>query len=82
MIEQQLIPAAISYYQSALKVDRLTKPLAFAPSVASRCGNIIPPEDLADGIDADLVIFVIAAEGNGEALASASSCVLHSETKR
>ena len=82
MIREQIIPAAISYYQTALKVNPVAT-LKIAPEVAQRCGSVSPPSSLADGIDYDLALFIMGAVNEDSSSgASARPCVLAAPTER
>lgn len=73
------MPSAISYYEAALKVIRLTSPL----KVRKACYDRIPPEYLTkDGVPADLVILVVTDRLAGSVLAGGGACSLSTINNR
>ena len=79
-IKNQLVESAVAYFESTLKVIRMTSPLI----VDGSCGSIDPPDELLTlGVDADLVILV-TAEYNEEAsyVAYSIPCSLDWDTNR
>lgn len=72
-IKNQLVPSAISFFSSALKVRRLEEPL----TVDFPCSDLSPPSSLAtDGVDADLIILVTAHSFDESFVAAALPCGL------
>lgn len=83
-IQQQLIPAAISYFQTTLKVDPLSSNIVVSQATAKQCGMSSPPAALSGaGISADLVLFVTGkSDPDSTATASSRPCVLMDKTNR
>lgn len=82
MLKEQIIPAAISYLGSSLKVNRLPI-LKIDSRVASFCGSVTPPKELSEGVPFDLVVFIMGRnDSDSSSAASSRPCVLMAPTDR
>lgn len=72
-IQNQLVPSAIGYFSSTLKIIRETEPLM----VDFECADLVPPKELGTvGVDADLIILVTAMYFEETFVAAALPCAL------
>jgi len=74
----ELIPAAIAFYQSALKITRITVPL----SVRDGCNDYYPGSAVRNGVNADLIILITAESSDETYLAYAVPCRLSNVDNR
>jgi len=82
-ISNQIMPAAIAYYQSALKVVRLTQEISMRNSETQFCAGVNVQSALYDGVDADLVLLVTAVrDTSADYVASASTCFIATDNYR
>ena len=72
------MPAAISYYQTTLKVNRFDT-LKIERSDLDACGVEPAPQELVDGVEADFIVWttLLPPEENSNFLATASTCMFH-----
>jgi len=78
-ISEQLVPAAIAYYQAALKVNRLTGPITLTRAETQQCIGVDPQGSLEQGVHADLVLLVVARYNPKKVIASSGACFLSEE---
>ncbi len=70
------MPAAIAYYQAALKVNQLVEPITVSDAQAKRCAEVSSTDTLRNGVDADLVLLITGADEPNEGyIAYATACV-------
>jgi len=82
-ISEQLVPAAIAYYQTALKVIPNADPIIYSDSTIKKCIQQSSPKALKDGVEADLVLFITGLSNPDlPVLALANACDLHPTTNR
>jgi len=83
-ISEQLIPAAIAFYQATLKVIPNSDAIIYSDATIKQCVQESSPKALRDGVHADLVLFVRGeySEEEDAPVASASACDLHPKTNR
>jgi len=82
-ISEQLLPAAISYYQVALKVNRRKNPIFIDQYHLDDCAEVEPQKSMEKGIEADLVLLVRGyRDPYSKTIASAKSCFRESSTNR
>jgi len=82
-ISQQIMPAVVTYYQSALKVKRLTETLSMSSTETQYCAGVDVQTELANGVDADLVLLVtVTRDPTSSYIASASACYVDTDTNR
>lgn len=78
-IRNQLVPSAISYFQSTLSVRRLQVPI----KLQFACADLKPPSSLVTkGVNADLVVLVTAQEFAESFVAAAVPCGLSNDDNR
>ena len=78
-VKNQLVPSAISFFQSTLKVIQTVGPLV----VQEPCGGLYPSLDLMiNGIETDLIILVTAGVYEESFVAAAMPCGLDDNTYR
>jgi len=83
VIQQQLMPAVIAYYEAALKVSRATAPIQYSNADAQECAKVDAVDSLKNGINADLVLFITGAnEPEKGYVAYASACDIDPTTNR
>jgi hypothetical protein len=80
-IKTKLLPAAVSYFSTTLKVPQLSK-LSVAANRASICGLAIPAIYKNGGVQADIVLFVTGQSTSESWVAWAMACSLLSGTNR
>ncbi len=75
-ISEQLVPAAISYYQATLKVNRRKDPIYIGWKGIYDCARVNSQKSMTDGVEADLVLLVTAYDDRGVSAdhATAKSC--------
>jgi len=88
-ISEQLMPAVISYYQAALKVNRLHYPIKLGRVQTQECAGVEAQEHMEKGVKADLILLVTAFwkhpkidVGGTDALAFARTCFGLDSTER
>jgi len=82
-IQQQLVPAAISYYQAALKVNPISLPLKLSDADAKDCAEISSTEALRKGVEADLILLVAGENKPNETyMAYAMACQQEESSQR
>lgn len=75
----QLVPSAISYFQSVLKVKREQSPL----TADFQCADLTPPKSLmTTGVNADLILLITADYFQESFVAAAVPCALTEPTNR
>jgi len=82
-LQNVLVPPIISYFQATLTVKYpLTGKLSFRSSVTTMCGQTTPQE-LINGIDADLAyFFTVNPQNDSSTVASSYACFLSSASSR
>ncbi len=82
-ISEQLIPAAISYYQATLKLNRRKSPIFIDQERSQGCAQVEPQKSMEKGIEADLVLLVKGYKDYfSNVLASAKNCYREYSTDR
>lgn len=77
-IQEQLMPAVISYYEAALKVKRLIPRIAMPDDLTYYCAKVYSNSALKSGVQADLVLLVLGLEEPDESyIAYASVCTTY-----
>jgi len=73
VLKNQIIKGAVEYYESALKVKRLTSNLVLAG--IDECIDVsVPEEHQTTGVDADVILYVTASSGDSSVVGWASYC--------
>jgi hypothetical protein len=81
-IKNELAPAVISYYESALKIKYpVDGKLVLSNSVRSLC-DLNTPSEFFSGVDADFAILFSSRSESGSILATSYNCQLASGSKR
>lgn len=77
-ISEQIVPAAIAYYQAALKAIPSPEPLSFPDSILKNCLNddkLSIPDALRDGVEADLALLITGSSNPSQPfIAVANAC--------
>jgi len=82
-ISEQVIPATIAYYQAALKIKRLEKPIKLSTSRIQNCTRVKLPKSIKQQwVKADLVVIVTGYFGDYRGIARANPCVYDDQTGR
>ncbi len=87
-LSEQLVLAAISYYQAALKVNRLKEPIYVSKGNLKECAKLEPQKSMEKGVEADLVLIVFGyhsfmfGQDYSSNLAISLPCAQDSKTNR
>lgn len=82
-ISEQIMPAAIAYYESTLQIYRLSSAIPLTSSYTSYCISEDPLDSMPSSVNADLVLLVTAvADTSSNYIAAATACWLGGSTGR
>jgi len=77
VIQEQLMPAVVAYYQAALKVRRLSQRVAMPDYVTQYCADLDSNSYLRNGVAADLILLVKGLdEPDQQYIAYAGACTI------
>ena len=86
VIQQQLMPAVVAYYQAALKVNRVSLPITYSDADVKDCtksSGLSSNDAMRNGVETDLLLLITGAnEPNEGYVAYAYTCDQAEDTGR